>query len=76
MNAPKNPERKWWSCLGDSDEVDGGAAGVAANAVGGVWEGADYKAASAKVARRAQKENPNDVGSVGACGATGDDCAR
>ena len=41
MNAPKNPEGKWWSCLGDSDEVDEGSAGVAADAAGGVWEGAD-----------------------------------
>ena len=47
MNAPKNPEGKWWSCLGDSDEVDEGAAGVAADAAGGVWEGADDGAASA-----------------------------
>ena len=48
MNAPKNPEGKWWSCLGDSDEIDEGAASVAADAAGGVWEGADDEAASAK----------------------------
>ena len=39
-------------------------------------EGADDEAASAKEAPRALKENPYEVGSVGACGATGDDCAR
>ena len=49
---------------------------MAADAAGGVWEGADDEAASAKEAPRALKENPYEVGSVGACGATGDDCAR
>ena len=58
MNAPKNPEGKWWSCLDDSDEVDEDAAGVAADAAGGVCEGADDEAASAEVAPRALKENP------------------
>ena len=58
MTAPKTPEGKWWSCLGDSDEVDEGAAGVAADAAGGVWEEADDEAASAKEAPRALKENP------------------
>ena len=76
MNAPKNPEGKWWPCLGDSDEVDEGAAGVAADAAGGVWEGADDEAVSAKEAPGALKESPYEVGSVGACGATRDDYAR
>ena len=44
--------------LSDSDEVDEGAAGVAADAAGGVWEGADDEASSAKEAPRALKENP------------------
>ena len=39
--------------------------GVAADAAGGVWEGADDEAASAKEAPRALKENPYEVGSVG-----------
>ena len=55
MNAPKNPEGKWWSCLGNSDEVDEGAAGVAVGATEGVWEEADDEAASAKEAPRASK---------------------
>ena len=76
MNAPKNPEGKWLSYLGDSDEVDEGAAGAAADAVGGFWEGADDEAALAKEAPRALKENPYEVGSVGACGATEEDCVR
>ena len=58
------------------DEVDEGAAAVAADAAGGVWEGADDEATSAKEAPRALKEKPYEVGSVGACGATGDYCAR
>ena len=38
MNAPKNPEGKRWSCARDSEEIDEGAAGVAADAAGGVWK--------------------------------------
>ena len=41
MNAPKNPEGKRWSCAGDSEEIDEGAAGVAADATGGFWGKAD-----------------------------------
>ena len=35
MNAIKNPEGKRWSCAGNSEERDEGAAGVAADAAGG-----------------------------------------
>ena len=69
MNAPKKPEGKWWSCSGDSEEIDEGAAGVAADAVGGVWEKAEDKVAAAGGVRWALKEKPNEVGSLGACGA-------
>ena len=69
MNAPKNPEDKRWSCAGDSEEIDKGAAGVAADAGGGVWEKAEDEVAAAGGARWALKENPNEVGSAGACGA-------
>ena len=34
MIAPKNPEGKRWSCAGDSEEIDEGAAGVAGDAAG------------------------------------------
>ena len=77
MNAPKNPEGKRWSCAGDSEEIDEGAAGVAADAAGGVWEKAEDEVAAAGGARWALKENPNEVGSAGACGAVaGVDCAK
>ena len=36
MNAPKNPEHKRWSFAGDSEDIDEGAAGLAAHAAGGV----------------------------------------
>ena len=71
MNAPKNPEGKRWSCAGDSEEIDEDAA------AGGVWEKAEDKVAAAGGARWVLKENPNEVGSVGACGAVaGVDCAK
>ena len=37
---------------------------MAADAAGGVWEGADDEAASAKEAPRALKENPYEVGAL------------
>ena len=55
MNAPKNPEGKQWSCAGDSEEIDEGAAGVAADAAGGVWEKAEDEVAAAGGARWALK---------------------
>ena len=77
MNAPKNPEGKRWSCAGYSEEINEGAAGVAADAAGGVWEKAKDEVAAAGEARWALKENPNEVGSAGACGAVaGVDCAN
>ena len=70
MNAPKNPEGKRWSYAGDSEEIDEGAAG-------GVWEKAEDEVAGADGARWALKENLNEVGSAGACGAVaGVDCAK
>ena len=77
MNAPKNPEGKRWSCAGDSVEIDEGAAGVAADATGGVWKKTEDEVVAAGEARWTLKENPNEVGSAGACGAvTGVDCAK
>lgn len=78
MNAPKNPSGKRWSCAGDDDEVVVGAACAAADAAGGVREGADDEAVSAREAARALKENPNEGVSAGSCvAAAGDDeCAR
>ena len=77
MSAPKHPKGKRWSCAGNSEEIDEGAAGVAADAAGGVWEKAEDEVASADGARWALKENPNKVGSAGACGAVaGVDCAK
>ena len=69
MKAPKNPEGKRWSCAGDSEEIDEGSTGVAADAAGGVWEKAGDEVAAAGGARWALKVNPNEVGSAGACGA-------
>ena len=43
MSAPKNPEGKRWSCAGDAEEIDEGAAVVAADAAGGVWERQETK---------------------------------
>ena len=75
MNAPKNPEGKRWSCAGDSEEMDGGAAKVVVDAAGGVWEKADDEVAAAGGARWALKENQNEVDSAEACGAVaGVDC--
>ena len=51
MNAPKNPEGKRWSCAGDSEEIDEGAAGVAADPTGGVWKNAEDIVAAAGGAR-------------------------
>ena len=78
MNAPKSPEGKRWSCTGNSEEIDEGPAGVAADAAGGVWEKAeDEEVAAAGGARWALKENPNEVVSAGACGTVaGVDCAK
>ena len=77
MNSRKNPEGKRWSCAGDSEEIDEGAAGVAADAAGGVWEKAEDEVAAAGGARRALKENSNEVGPAGACGAVARvDCAK
>ena len=77
MNATKAPAGKRWSCAGDSEEVDEGGAGVAADAAAGVWEKAEGKVAAAGGARWALKENPNEVGSAGTCGTVGRvDCAK
>ena len=52
-------------------------AGVAVDAAGGVWEKAEDEVAAAGGARWALEENPNEVGSAGACGAiAGVDCAK
>lgn len=77
MNAPKNPEGKRWSCAGDAEETDAGAAGVAADACGGVWEKAEDGAAAAGETPWVLKENPIDGDTAGAGGAVaGTDCAR
>ena len=36
MHSPKKPEGRRWFCAGDSEDTDEGAAGVAADAAGGV----------------------------------------
>ena len=73
--STKNPEDKPWSGAGDREEIDKGAAGVAAGAVEGVWEKTEHEVAADGGTRWAQKENPNDVGSAGACGTVaGVDC--
>ena len=51
--------------------------GVAADAIGGVREKEEEEVAADGGARWALKENPNEVGSAGACGAVaGVDCAK
>ena len=77
MNVQKNPEGKRWSCAGDSEEIDEGAARVAADAAKGVWEKAEDEVAAAGGARWALKENPNEVVLAEACGAVaGVGCAK
>ena len=50
---------------------------MVADAVGGVWEKVEDEVAAAGEARSALKENPNEVGSTGACGAVAEvDCAK
>ena len=51
MITPKNTERKRWSFAVDSEEIDKGAAGLSADAAGGVWKKAEDKVAAAGGAR-------------------------
>ena len=62
INAMNNPEGNRWSCIGDSVEMNKGAAGVGADAAGAVREISEDEVAAADGLRWALKENPNEIG--------------